>query len=52
MTAYVIAAPKFDWYQPTWQVFFQKPFFDAENMVPLVVCRSLPWVLHGTTSLS
>lgn len=26
MTAYVIAAPKFDWYQPTWQVFFQKPF--------------------------
>ena len=31
MTAYVIAAPKFDWYQPTWQVFFQKPFFDAEK---------------------
>ncbi len=31
MTMYVVAAPKFDWYQPTWQFFFQKPFFDAEK---------------------
>lgn len=31
---------------------FRSLFLMRKNMVLLVVCRSLPWVLHGTTSLS
>ena len=31
LAAYIVAAPKFGWYQPTWQIFFQKPFFDTER---------------------
>ena len=31
LAAYVVASPKFGWYQPTWQLFFQKPFFNTEK---------------------
>lgn len=31
LTLYVIAAPKFGWYNPTWQVFYQQQFLDGKK---------------------
>lgn len=31
LTFYVIAAPKFGWYSPTWQLFYQQQFLDGEK---------------------
>lgn len=31
LSAYFIAAPKFGWYCPTWQLFFQKQFLDGDK---------------------
>lgn len=31
LTLYVIAAPKFGWYNPTWQVFYQQQFLNGKE---------------------
>lgn len=31
LTLYVITAPKFGWYSPTWQVFYQQQFLDGRK---------------------